>query len=450
MFYIHSAMNVDEPRLFQDPRTRVRALLLCLCPAGFLLLLNTLRESPRLVACPFVTRDVEPCDKHYVSLSLGLDEHHIIGDVPLLSALTIANAPDAPKLVVFGFMNGFFSSVKRTVQIVSVDTTATGALARVIFDEFIGPLHEGIFQQPPVIFSSPPSLAQIAKSRESRSSSKDFFNLAPFEHLKLSLSTLDLLRDKRAPPASLFLQQLKKAIETIMKKVLREPNSESGDYNQDDDSQSSYSSSHSKGIEEGPRRQPLEPLALLAARVNRLSLYLPPMGKRHQHLYVFVDPLSRHQAIAEVIPDSVHADEVPAMALRSATASLSKGSSLASQPKAGASSSDRLDRKKKRSRDGRSSSESDEEPDDNQARHVAKTPEAQVGAASSEVARRLNKRAADIHLEPHERAIGSNGKVDAPDESGLMCLTPAVARKLASAAVAGQIKLADLLSASRS
>lgn len=149
-------------------------------------------------------------------------------------------------------------------------------------------------------------------------------------------------------------------------------------------------------------------------------------------------------------------------------------------------------------------SESDSDDGITRARFTALTPELQAGAVSSGVAKRLHKGAARIAFTPATgrardalngapphlrmdlaRAIGSNGRVDAPgekqpklaslpipvremhaalvgrvqyqllrvpsaDEAGLMYLSPATARKLAVEAVAGHLKLADFTAASRS
>lgn len=76
--------------------------------------------------------------------------------------------------------------------------------------------------------------------------------------------------------------------------------------------------------------------------------------------------------------------------------------SLSSRSKESHFSSSSRAPKAKRQKHSTSSSDSDE-PDDSLARHIARSPEAQVGAISSEVARRLNKRASEIHFEPNQR-----------------------------------------------
>ncbi|KAL3925836.1 MAG: hypothetical protein SGPRY_003558 [Prymnesium sp.] len=454
----------------------------------------------------------------------------------------------------------------------------------VFLKEFISPLQHEVFQPPPVIFPSS-SPVPISKSKASRtSSSSEIFNLTPFQHLRLSLSTLNILQGnppsiskadltsllkmvtgeiemslattkEAASQANMCLQKYPsylsymanvkeqagtsgvplslaaKAIKTVMKKVLQVPVSDSEDDNHDDTSNSCYSSSHSEDDIQPPPHQPPKASSSRSSRRHTVSLSssdeeVSPSRPRHPRqtkdaapplkplpldritppntslievakIFFSNSTIRSVAKLDDAIQDSVHTDEIPAMALRYGFAlqrlilavgdkwlSPSPPESLAalrvlrevlldqlsSQPYVSPSSSGPVEHKIKRPRDHPSSSESDDEPDDSQARHVAKTPDAQVGAVSSEVARRLNKRAAHIHFEPHERvrdgilrapadlrwdlarAIGSMGKVDAPveDESGLMYLTPAVARKLASAAVAGQIKLSDFLAASRS
>lgn len=51
------------------------------------------------------------------------------------TSLTIANASNAPKQVELGFVAGFFTSCKRVVQMVIVETKSGGKVSRVMFDE---------------------------------------------------------------------------------------------------------------------------------------------------------------------------------------------------------------------------------------------------------------------------------------------------------------------------
>lgn len=68
-----------------------------------------------------------------IHLILGVDGDNIIDYLPL-EALTTANALNAPRQVLFSFMAGFFSSPKRVVQVVSIQTSSTGFYGHVAFD----------------------------------------------------------------------------------------------------------------------------------------------------------------------------------------------------------------------------------------------------------------------------------------------------------------------------
>ena len=228
------------------------------------------RESPRLLACPFVisdgfhlpetldftsaeqltqlfmgasatlimdchgkcytVADVTPSgqdetDNAAFHLALGVDSNNIIDYLPL-EALTIANAPNAPRQVVFGFMGGFFSSPKRVVQVVSVQTNSTGSICHVAFDvrkegsggvtydiaykrmqrtlavflrEFVAHLPDGVSNPAPKFDAHNLRLPPPKSSNELAKKKLTLFNLSPFRHLKKALTSLGLL--KGDPPA---------------------------------------------------------------------------------------------------------------------------------------------------------------------------------------------------------------------------------------------------------
>ncbi|KAL3914982.1 MAG: hypothetical protein SGPRY_007422 [Prymnesium sp.] len=98
---------------------------------------------------------------------------------------------------------------------------------------------------------------------------------------------------------------------------------------------------------------------------------------------------------------------------------------------------------------------------------AALSHEVQLGAVSSDVAERLHQQAAaipsaasgdveaGIRMAPESlrddlvRAVGSTGRVDAADESGQQYVNPPAVRKLAAAAVTGQLRVSEFVKESR-